>query len=241
MFGHEKGAFTGAVSSRKGKFELAHQGTIFLDELGEMPLKAQTKLLRVIQEGEFERVGGEKTIKINVRIIAATNRNLVDAIKKNQFRDDLYYRLNVFPIYAPPLRERTEDIPLLVNHFLKKYKGLVGREITKIPEAVMQKFMSYDWPGNIRELENMVQRSMIISTSNTLELGDWFEHSTENDTVTSLREMEKSHIIKVLKSSGWKVSGKHGAAEKLEINPKTLYSRIEKLGIKRPSNSGFSE
>ena len=243
LFGHEKGAFTGAINGRKGRFELAHKGTIFLDEIGELPLELQSKLLRVIQEGEFERLGSENTIKVDVRIIAATNRNLEEAIKKNQFREDLYYRLNVFPIYAPSLRQREEDIPILVNHFLKKYEGPLGHTINKVPKAVMQRLTKYNWPGNIRELENIIQRSIITSTSNILKIGPWFEKQSDplKETPLALTELERSHIIKVLKSTNWRVSGKKGAAEKLQINPKTLYSRLEKLGIKRPSSSDISE
>ena len=236
LFGHEKGAFTGAVNNRKGRFELADKGTIFLDEIGELPMELQAKLLRAIQEGEFERLGGERTLKVDARIIATTNRNLEEAISKNQFREDLYYRLNVYPIECPPLRERQEDIPLLVQHFLKKYGPAFGKKIDSVPTSVMEKLMSYHWPGNIRELENIVERSMIISSRGKLELGDWFESKGKafgDHQLISLEDIERGHIVKALELSNWKVSGKNGTAEKLKINPKTLYSRIEKLGIKR--------
>ena len=235
LFGHEKGAFTGAHSARKGRFELANKGTIFLDEIGELPLNLQTKLLRVLQESEFEKLGSEKTMKIDVRVIAATNRNLEEAIHRKEFREDLFYRLNVFPLNCPPLRERREDIPLLANHFVNKYEQIVGKKIDKIPSKVLKQLTDYNWPGNIRELENLIQRSMITSSTAELSIGDEWAHTpqvTETNTM-SMEDIERNHIIKVLEISNWKVSGKGGAAEKLQLNPKTLFSRMEKLSISK--------
>lgn len=239
LFGHEKGAFTGAMDKKIGRFELADGGTIFLDEIGELPVELQAKLLRVLQEGEFERLGNPKTMKVNVRVIAATNRNLQLAIEKKEFREDLYYRLNVFPVVCPPLRDRKEDIPLLVKHFCDKHEGKVGKKITNIPDKVMDALVAYDWPGNIRELENIIERAMIISPANTLEYGDWIPAakimitSSGNKTATKLGDVEKEHIIEVLKKTNWKVSGEKGAAKILGLNPTTLEARMKKLGIKR--------
>ena len=240
LFGHEKGAFTGAMERKIGRFELADGGTIFLDEIGELPVELQAKLLRVLQEGEFERLGNPKTMKVNVRVIAATNRNLQQAIEKKEFREDLYYRLNVFPIICPPLRSRKEDIPLLVKHFCQKHEGKIGKKITNIPSNVLDALMAYDWPGNIRELENIIERAMILSRNGVLEYGDWIP--AENvampgngkiNTATTLEDVEKEHIIEVLKKTGWRVSGDKGAAKILGLNPTTLEARMKKLGIKR--------
>jgi len=239
LFGHERGAFTGALERKIGRFELADGGSIFLDEIGELPVELQAKLLRVLQEGEFERLGNPKTMKVNVRVIAATNRNLKIAIEKKEFREDLYYRLNVFPIISPPLRDRKEDIPLLVKHFLQKYEGKMGRKISNVEPKVIDSLMAYDWPGNIRELENLVERAMIISPGNTLEYGDWLPSvhlATNNDGKASLQKLddvEKDHIIDILKKVNWKVSGEKGAAKILGLNPTTLEARMKKLGIKR--------
>jgi DNA-binding NtrC family response regulator/ligand-binding sensor domain-containing protein len=237
LFGHEKGAFTGAIARKIGRFDLANRGTIFLDEIGELPLGLQTKLLRVLQEGEFERLGDPKTIKVDVRIIAATNRNLEKEIENRNFREDLFYRLNVFPIKIPPLRDRKEDIPLLVKHFLKKYNRKAGKDVELISQDVMTKLQSYDWPGNIRELENIMERAVVTSTGKKLVLGDWLSKSELSKTrskILPLEEMEKQHIIDVLEISKWKVSGENGAADILEINPQTLVSRMKKLGIHKP-------
>ena len=236
LFGHEKGAFTGALSDRKGRFELADKGSMFLDEIGEMPMDLQAKLLRVLQEGEFERLGSEKTINVDVRIIAATNRNLEDAIGKGNFREDLYYRLNVFPIHVPSLRERKEDIPLLVKFFLKKYEPIVGKKIERVSKGAMDKLLAYHWPGNIRELENVIERSMIISDNHSLQLTGLAQEgkvAAEGQKMHSLEEAEKMHILKALEMTHWKVSGRNSAADLLKINPKTLFSRMEKLDIKR--------
>ena len=240
LFGHEKGAFTGAMERKIGRFELADGGTLFLDEIGELPVELQAKLLRVLQEGEFERLGNPKTMKVNVRVIAATNRNLQQAIEKKEFREDLYYRLNVFPILCPPLRQRKEDIPLLIKHFCQKHEGTIGKKITHVSPDVIDALMAYDWPGNIRELENMIERAMILSRNGILEYGDWIPAGKINDTgngsagsLSKLEDVEKEHIIETLKKTGWKVSGEKGAAKILGLNPTTLEARMKKLGIKR--------
>ncbi len=235
LFGHEKGAFTGALNKKIGRFELAENGTIFLDEIGELPLELQAKLLRVLQEGEFERLGGHKTLKVNVRIIAATNKDLPKAIENNEFREDLFYRLNVFPIESPPLRERKEDIPLLVKHFLIKYGG---KKIKLIPSKVMKALQSYDWPGNIRELENLVERAIIISDGEKLDFGEWtpvLKSGHKTSKRPTLQEIEKKYIIEILQSTNWRVSGEKGAAKILGLNAKTLDSKMRKLNIKRES------
>ena len=240
LFGHEKGAFTGAMERKIGRFELADGGTIFLDEIGELPIELQAKLLRVLQEGEFERLGNPKTMKVNVRVIAATNRHLEKAIEKKEFREDLYYRLNVFPITCPPLRKRKEDIPLLVKHFCQKHEGKLGRKITHVPDKVIDALMAYDWPGNIRELENIIERAMILSGNDVLNYGEWIPTEkmpiTENGKTfpdMKLEDVEKEYIIETLKKTGWKVSGDKGAAKILGLNPTTLEARMKKLGIKR--------
>lgn len=244
LFGHEKGAFTGAISNKIGRFELANKGTLFLDELGEMPIELQAKLLRAIQEGEIERLGGKGVIKVDVRLIAATNRNLEEEVRKGNFRSDLYYRLNVFPIHLPPLRERQEDIPLLVHHFCKKHAPRIGKPITNIPQKLIQQLQAYPFPGNIRELENIIERAIIVSKEGTLALGNWLPQiknfpsresypMEEEPTLLPLDEVQRNHIIKVLKHTAWKVSGKGGAAEILDMRPTTLESRMKKLGIKR--------
>jgi formate hydrogenlyase transcriptional activator len=240
LFGHEKGAFTGAMDKKIGRFELADGGTVFLDEIGELPVELQSKLLRVLQEGEFERLGNPKTMKVNVRVIAATNRNLQQAIEKKEFREDLYYRLNVFPIICPPLRDRKEDLPLLVKHFCQKHEGKIGRKITDISAEVMDSLMAYDWPGNIRELENIIERAMILSSNNTLEPGEWvptqkIQIGKASASATRLDDVEKEHIIEALNKTKWKVSGEKGAAKILGLNPTTLEARMKKMGIKRES------
>lgn len=236
LFGHEKGAFTGAYIRKIGRFELADQGTIFLDEIGDLALDLQVKLLRVLQGGEFERLGNPNTMKVDVRIIAATNRDLEKGIENGTFREDLYYRLNVFPIKVPSLRERKQDIPFLINHFLKKYCHKIGRAIEIIPQKVMDELLSYDWPGNIRELENIIERAVIVSKGNRLEPGDWLPQKTAEPIpggMTTLEEVERTHIIKVLESTRWKVSGEKGAAKILGLNQNTLVSRMKKLNIHR--------
>ncbi len=238
LFGHEKGAFTGATSSKAGKFELADKGTLFLDEIGEMPLELQTKLLRVLQEGEFERLGSEKTKRVDVRIIAATNRELKELIATGEFREDLYYRLNVFLIRCPPLRNRKEDIPLLINYFVEKFASEVGRRIYTIPEEEIEKLTSYDWPGNLREFQNIIESSVITSVNGVFKLESWFNPPglrtpISSNGIASLEENERAHILRALEVTKWRVSGEKGAAEVLGLNPQTLTSRMKKLGIKR--------
>jgi len=236
LFGHEKGAFTGAYARKIGRFELANRGTIFLDEIGDLPLDLQVKLLRVLQDGEFERLGNPNTIKVDIRIIAATNRDLEKAIVNNTFREDLYYRLNVFPIKVPSLRERKEDIPFLVNYFIKKFCKKIGRKIEIIPQKVMDGLLTYDWPGNIRELENIIERAVIVCQGKRLEAGDWLPQKNMPagaSNITILEEVERTHILKVLESTRWQVSGKKGAAKILGLNQNTLVSRMKKLNIHR--------
>ena len=242
LFGHEKGAFTGAISKKIGRFEFADQGTIFLDEIGEISLEIQSKLLRVIQEGEINRVGNSKPNKIDVRIIAATNRNLEKEVKLGNFREDLFYRLNVFPILIPPLRDRKEDIPLLTQHFVKKYSQKSGKNIDKIPQSVINSLRNYNWPGNVRELENIIERAVILSKGSKLEVRDVFknfensEPSSQFETRTkTLEEVERDYILKVLKSVDWHVYGENGAAKLLGMKPTTLSSRMKKLQIYKPS------
>jgi len=235
LFGHEKGAFTGALSRKIGRFELADDGTIFLDEIGDLPMELQVKLLRVLQEGEFERLGNTKTFKIDVRIIAATNRNLKQAIETGKFREDLYYRLNVFPIKIPPLRERKDDIPLLIKHFSDKFGKSVGKNIESVDQKVMDSLLDYDWPGNVRELENIIERAVIISKSRSLQLGDWVPSNTKipsSKSLVTLEENERTYILEALELTGGRVSGVKGAAMILGINASTLDSRMRKLGIK---------
>ncbi|KIC62752.1 sigma-54-dependent transcriptional regulator [Chryseobacterium taiwanense] len=235
LFGHEKGSFTGANTQRIGKFEQANNGTIFLDEIGELPLDSQVKLLRVLQEKEIERLGGNKTIKVNVRIVAATNRSLEKEVAEGRFRLDLYYRLNVFPIELPPLRERKEDIELLANFFLNKYATASRRNITSISKNAVEQLLNYSWPGNIRELEHLIERSVLLAKTNEIEnfeLPKNTSESVENKGVLkSMEEMEREHIMNALQNCGGKVSGIGGAAELLKIQPQTLYSKMKKLGI----------
>ena len=236
LFGHEKGAFTGALSRKTGRFEGADGGTIFLDEIGDLPLELQSKLLRVLQEGEIDRLGNSHAIKVDVRVIAATNRNLEEEIEKGNFREDLYYRLNVFPIKAPPLRERKEDIPLLVNQFVKKYSAKTGKKIEAIPQNVMDTLQTYHWPGNVRELENIIERAVILTKTKHLQLGDWFtkaQNGVNAKKIPTIEELEKSHIIEVLEQTNWRIRGEKGAAKILDIKPTTLASRMQKLGISR--------
>jgi DNA-binding NtrC family response regulator len=236
LFGHEKGAFTGATSRKIGRFELANSGTIFLDEIGELPLGLQTKLLRVLQEGEFERLGNPQTTKVDVRVIAATNRDLEKEIKEGSFREDLFYRLNVFPIQIPPLRDRKEDIALLVTHFLKRYNAKAGKKVEIVTQDVIEKLQSYAWPGNVRELENIIERAVITSKGNKLILGDWLSQadlSKARSKILPLEDMERQYIIEVLEMTEWKVSGEKGAAKILDINPQTLVSRMKKLSIQK--------
>jgi transcriptional regulator with GAF, ATPase, and Fis domain len=239
FFGHEKGAFTGALAKKMGRFALADGGTIFLDEIGDLPLELQAKLLRVLQEGEFDPVGSTKSVKVDVRVIAATNRNLQEAVSTGDFRSDLYYRLNVFPITIPPLRERKEDIPALVELFVAKFNRSMGKDVSVISQQVMDTLQAYEWPGNIRELQNVVERAVILSEGQALRLEGALEGvgaAGEVPTVgESLVDVERAHIQGVLEKCSWKVAGKKGAAARLGLNPSTLRSRIEKLGIRKPN------
>jgi transcriptional regulator with GAF, ATPase, and Fis domain len=236
LFGHEKGAFTGSHSKHLGRFEVADGTTIFLDEIGELPLELQPKLLRVIQDGEFERLGSSQTIKVDARIIAATNRNLEEEVRKGRFRDDLWYRLNIFPITMPPLRDRMEDIPLLVDFYVKKISKRMGKTIEIIPVNVMAALQNYHWPGNVRELENVLERAVINSSGPKLRIVDELKKSHKDLTQTkqTLEAVERGHIIQVLEQTNWKVSGKNGAAEILGLNRSTLRARMRKLGIRQP-------
>jgi len=237
LFGHEKGSFTGASARRIGRFELAHEGTIFLDEIAELPLELQAKLLRVLQEGEIERLGDSKTINVNVRVIAATHRNLKQMIAEGTFREDLYYRLSVFPLDIPPLRERKNDIALLAQWFTNKYAKKTGKAIHHIAPSIMDNLLDYDWPGNVRELENVIERGVILATNNTIHIPALHKaHGPAADSNTdllSLAEMERTHLLKVLESTDWAISGERGAATILEMHPNTLRSRMSKLGIRR--------
>jgi formate hydrogenlyase transcriptional activator len=238
LFGHEKGAFTGAIAQKIGRFELAHQGTIFLDEVGDILPELQSKLLRVLQEQEFERLGSTKTIKVNIRLVAATNRDLTQMVSDKQFRSDLYYRLNVFPITLPSLRERPEDIPLLVRYFAQKYSQRMDKRIETIPADALAALSKYHWPGNIRELENLIERSVILSHGPDLRvpLGELKVRNTvPSDGEATLEATERRHILRVLKETDWTVGGASGAAVRLGMKRTTLLSRMRKLGISRPS------
>ena len=236
LFGHERGAFTGAVDRRVGRFEAANGATLFLDEIGELPLELQPKLLRVIQDGEFERLGSSRTIKVDVRIIAATNRNLEEEVRNGRFRKDLWYRLNVFPITVPPLREHMKDIPQLVEYYVDKISRRLGKSIESIPTNVMNTLRNYHWPGNVRELENVIERALINSSGPTLRLTDELKMLQKDLTTTqkTLAKVERDHITRVLEQTRWKVSGKNGASEILGLNVSTLRARMRKLGIRRP-------
>jgi formate hydrogenlyase transcriptional activator len=244
LFGHEKGAYTGADSRRIGRFEIAHEGTIFLDEVGELPLDLQAKLLRALEEGEFERVGGTRTLKVDVRLIAATNRNLEQAVHNGTFRSDLYYRLNIFPITLPPLRERKEDVTVLVRHFVKQLSQKFGKEIEGIPQDSMAKLRNYPWPGNVRELKNVIERAVIITQGPMLSLIDKLDArgsgadsdlpSDADQLNETLEQHEYNLILRTLTKVHWKLEGPGGAAELLNIHPSTLRSRMRKLGIERP-------
>ena len=245
LFGYEKGAFTGAVSRKMGRFEVADGGTIFLDEIGDLPLELQAKLLRVLQEGELERVGSNQTISVDVRIIAATNRNLIDSLSSGEFREDLYYRLNVFPLQSPPLREHIDDIHVLAQHFLRKYSLKIGKRVDLIDDAVLDKLQCYYWPGNVRELENVIERGIILSEGRSLKLDESFDETMKNIDVTrqkTLKQVEQEMIQVALEDTRWKIEGRNGAANRLGMPPSTLRERIKKYGIHRPesqSGSGF--
>ncbi len=236
LFGHERGAFTGAIAQKIGRFELADKGTLFLDEVGDIPPGLQPKLLRVLQEQEFERLGSTRTHQVDVRLVAATNRNLVDMVNRNEFRSDLYYRLNVFPVPLPPLRARREDIPALVEHFVEIYARRMGKEIEHIPPETMSALVSYQWPGNIRELQNFIERSVILTSGNVLHppLAS-LECAAEVESLgpITLEDAERDHIRKTLEQTRWVVAGPNGAAARLGIKRSTLYFRMQKLGISR--------
>jgi transcriptional regulator with GAF, ATPase, and Fis domain len=239
LFGHEKGAFTGADKARTGRFEMAHRGTIFLDEIGDLSMHAQVKLLRVLQDGEFERVGGTQTIHSDFRLIAATNRNIPDMVAMGNFRSDLFYRIDTFPIEIPPLRQRKEDIPILAHYFLQKYAAKHQKDVTAIPQYEMKKLLEYSWPGNIRELENIIERSLILSESRELLIPDFEIASISSEKIhnqtelLTLDEISRRHIIMVLHHAKWRIRGEKGAAIILGLKPSTLEYRIKKLGIKK--------
>jgi formate hydrogenlyase transcriptional activator len=236
LFGHERGAFTGAIAQKIGRFEMADKGTLFLDEVGDIPPGLQPKLLRVLQEQEFERLGSTRTQQVNIRLVAATNRNLVDMVKRNEFRSDLYYRLNVFPIPLPALRARREDIPALVEHFVEIYSRRMDKQIEHIPSETMSALCSYQWPGNIRELQNFIERSVILSSGSALgaPLATLKETAeTESLEAITLEQAERDHIRKILEQTRWVVAGPNGAAARLGMKRSTLYFRMQKLGISR--------
>jgi PAS domain S-box-containing protein len=247
LFGHERGAFSGAIQRRVGRFELANGGTIFLDEIGEIPADVQVKLLRVLQEREFERVGGSQTLKTDVRVIAATNRDLHKAMREGEFRQDLFYRLNVFPVTLPPLRERAEDIPLLVRYFIQKYGPRVDRRIDAVEAQTMQRLIDYQWPGNIRELENIVERALILATSSVFRIEPEFLPAvapvparevvlarSQDDATGDLDSVQREHILETLRQVDWVLEGERGAARRLGMKPATLRHRMKRLGISRP-------
>ena len=237
LFGHERGAFTGAVAQKTGRFELADKGTLFLDEIGDIPLALQPKLLRVLQEQEFERLGSTRTHQVDVRLVAATHRNLAEMLKRGEFRSDLYYRLNVFPILLPPLRARSEDVPALVAHFVEIFCRRMGKQIEHIPEETMDALSSYEWPGNIRELQNLIERAVILSDDGVLPnplptaaIGD----GIVSPSATTLRESERVLILHALEEAGWVIGGPKGAAAKLGLKRTTLIYKMQGLGISRP-------
>jgi transcriptional regulator with GAF, ATPase, and Fis domain len=231
LFGREKGAFTGALTRQVGRFEVADGSTIFLDEVGELSLEVQAKLLRVLQEGRFERLGSPRTIQVDVRIIAATNRDLPEEVRKRRFRSDLFYRLNVFPMRIPPLRERSADIPLLVWSFLQEFSARMGKKISRVSRKTMEDLQRHVWPGNVRELRNVIERAAILTTGDTLVLPLLEPPASPVDPPQTLAESERDHILKTLERTGWRIKGPQGAAVHLGLNPSTLYSRMERLGI----------
>jgi len=231
LFGRERGAYTGALTSQVGRFQAANNSTIFLDEVGELSLEVQAKLLRVLQQGEFQRLGSPNTLKVNVRLMAATNRDLVDDVRRGKFREDLYYRLKVFPIAIPPLRERVDDIPLMVFAFMEEFSMRMGKKITKVSRKSMDALQKHSWPGNIRELRNVIEHSVILSSGDTLKLTFLGDSPTRESQPVTLAEAEREHILKTLELTNWRIKGTHGAAERLDMEPSTLYSRMQKLCI----------
>jgi transcriptional regulator with GAF, ATPase, and Fis domain len=240
LFGHEKGAFTGAISRKMGRLELAHEGTLFLDEVGELPLELQPKLLRALQEREIERLGGTRPIAVNVRLIAATNRDLGQMVAEKQFRADLFYRLKVFPVFSPPLREREADIPILVRHFVSTHSRRMGRNIETIPDETMKALIRWPWPGNIRELENLLERAVILTRGSVLyvplaelETAEQAKHQSPVSENPTLHVAEREHILRVLREVKGQIGGEDGAAERLGLKRTTLNSKMKKLGIER--------
>ena len=233
LFGHERGAFTGAVIQRIGRFEAADGGTLFLDEIGDMPLGLQAKLLRVLQEQEFERLGSTRTHRVNVRVVAATNQDLVAMIAGKEFRKDLYYRLNVFPIALPPLRRRLDDIPLLVAHFVQKVAQQLSKQISKIPIHAMETLVRYPWPGNVRELQNLVERAVILTRGDVLQVPSVPSATLIHTEPVTLADADRDHILKVLEESSWVMGGRSGAAARLDVKRTTLIAKMKKLGISR--------
>jgi formate hydrogenlyase transcriptional activator len=236
LFGHERGAFTGAFAQTKGRFHQADHGTIFLDEIGDLPLELQPKLLRALQDREFERLGGGQTIRVNVRVVAATNQDLAQLVSAKQFRADLYYRLNVIPINLPPLRERIQDIPLLVEHFVQRFSDRMNKPIDLVPEGVMEFLKAHDWPGNIRELQNFIERAVVLSPGTMLcpalfELNQLTRQSTASGGCHTLASAERNHILEMLKQTGWMIGGQRGAAARLGLPRTTLLYKMSKLGI----------
>jgi transcriptional regulator with GAF, ATPase, and Fis domain len=236
LFGHERGAFTGAIFRKIGRFELANEGTLFLDEIGDIPLELQAKLLRVLQEQEFEKLGSTHTQRVDVRFVAATNRNLAAMVSDKEFRDDLYFRLNVFPIVVPPLRERREDIPLLVEFFIQEFCDRMDRQVDTVPVSTMQQLIEYDWPGNIRELQNFIERAMILTEGSVLRapLEDLKSSVDTGAPPTTLKQVESSHILKILRETRWVVGGPRGAAARLGMKRTTLMGKMRRLGLSRP-------
>lgn len=241
LFGHEKGAFTGAIAQKIGRFEMADKGTLFLDEVGDIPLALQPKLLRVLQEQEFERLGSTRTHQVDVRLVAATNRDLVELVSEKAFRSDLYYRLNVFPIFVPPLRDRREDIPALVKHFVEKYSERMNRNIEEIPVEIMDALTNFSWPGNIRELQNFVERSVILTSGTVLQArlktlkpsAEVQSQEAVTQEAVTMEDAEREHICKTLEQTNWVISGQNGAAARLGLKRSTLYFRMQRLGIFR--------
>jgi formate hydrogenlyase transcriptional activator len=238
LFGHEKGAFTGAVSQKIGRFEAANGGTLFLDEIGDIPLALQAKLLRVLQEQEFERLGSTHTHRVNVRVVAATNQDLAALVAEKQFRMDLYYRLNVFPLAVPPLRQRLEDIPALVAHFAHTYAERMSKHIEKIPLDAMEMLVSYPWPGNIRELQNVIERAMILTQGDVLRLPALPVIAAVSNEPVTLEEAERDHILNALRESNWVVGGARGAAARLGVKRTTLISKMRKRGLSKAMANG---
>jgi transcriptional regulator with GAF, ATPase, and Fis domain len=235
LFGREKGAYTGAMTRQSGRFEVASGSTIFLDEIGELPLGLQSKLLRVLQDGQFERLGSNKTLTVDVRVVAATNRDLTAMVREGEFREDLFHRLNVFPIEVPPLRERKEDIPLLAWKMVEELNSKMGRAVDRISKSTMERLKHYAWPGNIRELHNKIERAMIVSTGKTLKVHLPEQDPTGTNLPATLEEVERAHVLNILEGTGWRISGPKGAAEILGLLPTTLHARMKKLGLSRPA------